>query len=367
MSNSTLSELSIELTNQCGLACIHCSSGSSPKRAKGELEFNDHKRLLRDAATLGATTLSLSGGNPLLYPMLVQLVELAVDQYGYKKILIYTTGHNANGANVWMYSGVHALMKIPQVTWVASLHSDNSWINDAIMNTPGALKDIKKSLRWLLEKGQETEIHMVPMKPNYKQIPTVRDLCAVLGVKKMSLLRFVPQTRGKAHKDALDMGRQEFLDMQLIIKDELLREHTVQLRLGCPIDFRHAIGELPAKAKQCHAGDDLMLVRPTGAVHPCAAWKSLPADSNVKTSSLAEIWQTSPVFQAIRQFKAGDYKLVGGCVGCDFLDSCKAGCPAQRLHALSSTSMDDLTMSISDPLCPRGDGHVFIDLDHKKA
>jgi radical SAM protein with 4Fe4S-binding SPASM domain len=211
-----------------------------------------------------------------------------------------------------------------------------------------------KSINWLHDQGAVVEIHMVPMKPNFKHITPLRDLCAEIGVKKMSLLRFVPQTRGRANVDELGMTKMEFIQMQMIIAEEFAREHPVQLRAGCPIDFRHAIGALPKKAKPCHAGDDLILVRPNGAVHPCAAWKSLPSDSNVRDHSLNDIWYSSHTFNAIREFKETGYTMVSGCAACTFLDSCQTGCPAQRLHAYGNKSMEDLYLACSDPLCPRG-------------
>lgn len=357
-----IEELSIEVTNECTLACLHCSSGSVPKRGANELTFTEHQRLLREAHNMGAKTLSLSGGNPLLYDHLSSLVYRAAD-LGFENILIYTTGHNRLGDVIATAPNVNVIMDLPQVRWIFSLHSHRTDVNDMIMNVPGATEHIHASMEWLIERRQTVEIHMVPMKPNYRDIPYLRDRLGDMGVKKMSLLRFVPQTRGRLHKDQLGMSRQDFIRMQMIIVDEMERDHVVQLRCGCPIDFRHAVGALDDKAKPCHAGDDLMLVRPNGAVHPCAAWKSLPSDSNVRSDSLADIWVDSHVFTGIRDFKAHGYRAVGGCASCQMLDSCQTGCPAQRLHAYTNgtkPSMDDLYCGASDPLCPRGNdgGHV---------
>lgn len=352
----TIEELSIEVTNECQMACLHCSSGSSPQKGPNELTLVEHTRLLREARYLGAKTLSLSGGNPLMYSGMTTLVSraLALD---FERVLIYTTGHNSKGSTVETYSGMEMLLSpsyIDNVVWIFSLHSHLAEVNDRIMNRPWATSNILTSINWLKERGATVEVHMVPMKPNYAHIPQMRDLCESLGVMKLSLLRFVPQTRGKANVADLGMTKMDFIKMQMIIAEEFAREHPVQLRAGCPIDFRHAIGALPAKAKPCHAGDDLMLVRPNGAVHPCAAWKSLPSDSNVRHDSLQGIWETSQTFTAIRDFKASGYNMVSGCSACSLLESCKTGCPAQRLHAYGNKSMDDLYLACSDPLCPKG-------------
>lgn len=351
--NNTIEELSIELTNECTLRCLHCSSGSTPKAMPDELSYYEHNRLLGEARDLGATVLSLSGGNPLMYSQILRLVRRAID-LKFQRILVYTTGHNRQGTTIDRYEHIGALLGLKQITWIFSLHSHQNAINDRIMNMPWAFGSIVRSIRFLITNNENVEIHMVPMKPNYQHIPQMRDLAGQLGVRKLNLLRFVPQTRGKENVDELGMTKLDFIRMQMIIAEESEREHPVDIRFGCPIDFRHAIGVLPAKAKPCHAGDDLMLVRPTGAVHPCAAWKSLPSDSNVRNDNLRDIWFNSHTFQAIREFKASGYKMVSGCASCSLLDSCMAGCPAQRLHAYGRKSMDDLYLGCSDPLCPKG-------------
>lgn len=346
-----LYELSVEVTNECPLNCMHCSSGSSPVKGPNELTFAEHTRIVEEAKALGAEVLSFSGGNPLMYDHLYDLA-LVASYVAYQRLLIYTTGHNRQGSKIYECKDIEKFMGLSGVTWIFSLHSHDAETNNSIMRTKNAFEDITSSIHWLTHVAKmPVEIHMVPMAPNFKDISNVRDLCAKLGVSKMSLLRFVPQTRGLQNVSTLGMNKDQFKMMQYMIFNEFSRNHPVQIRAGCPMDFRHSIGMLNEKAKPCHAGDDLMLVRPNGNVHPCAAWKSLPADSNVRTSSLKGVWEQSEIFNAIRKFKANGYKQVTGCASCVYVDSCKTGCPAQRLHA-DGKHMDDLVNSQhSDPLC----------------
>jgi len=341
------------------MACRHCSSGSGDLEAlPGELTLVEHISLIEQARALGATVLSLSGGEPLTYPDLPILVNTA-KQEGYEKILIYTTGRSIGKYLIQDYSDINRLLGIDEVTWVFSLHSHLSDMNDWIMRRNGAFSSIVGSIRWLIAEGEKVEIHMVPMAPNFTHINGVRDACETIGVKQLSLLRFVPQTRGLQNVDDLAISISQFEQMQHMMDAELERNenHSVTVRLGCPIDFRHAVGLLPKKVKPCHAGDDLMLVRPTGDVHPCAAWKSCTADANVKTMLLADIWEHSVVFNAIRDFKAGGYKQIEPCNDCVMVDSCLTGCPAQRLHA-GNRDLEDLYVNRSDPLCPlQGEGY----------
>jgi len=356
-----LEELSIEVTNECNLSCIHCSSGSTPKRLKNELSGEELIRLIHEARELGATVLSLSGGNPLLLSVAsVPSLAIFALQQGYEKVLVYTTGHNQHGNTIDLWPFVHSMCNVGldydgTVVWIVSMHSHQPQVNDMIMNKKGALDDIVASVKWLVANDQAVEVHMVPMKPNFRHIPQVRDLCADIGVRRLSLLRFVPQTRGYVNRDILGMTVEEFVEMQRMFMDLMNdNDHPVDVRLGCPIDFRHTVDDnIVDKIKPCHAGSDLILVRPDGAVHPCAAWKSLPTDSDVRKHSLKDIWDYGETFVAIRAYLDSGYKSVPGCSGCIAVDSCKTGCPAQRLHAYGK-SLNDLYSMWSDPLCPVG-------------
>ncbi|MHA2377608.1 MAG: SPASM domain-containing protein, partial [Candidatus Thorarchaeota archaeon] len=210
--------------------------------------------------------------------------------------------------------------------------------------------------------GMTVWTHFVPMQPNIDHIKKTRDLCVNLGVSKMSLLRFVPQTRGFANKDALLPSMEMFDKMQKAIDYEMThpdrKDLPTAIRAGCPADFRHATAGTSiyeastGKTKSCHAGTDLILVRPDGTVHPCAAWKSLPTDSNVRERTLHDVWAGDTTYNAIRHYlQEGWEELEGACGTCSALDSCRGGCPAQRLHAFGR-KIDDLYFPEADPLCP---------------
>lgn len=393
-----LEELSIEISNMCIVRCIHCSSGSQPKPMSDELTFDEHKRVMAEARELGATVLSLSGGDPILVHRLPDYIKYA-HEVGFSRILLYTTGiwfvdllyvdgiSNSSIQPLYMgweldkfglagiqtYLRLHELLKFKDsgLIFIFSLHSYDASTNDYIMKMPGAFRVITQGIRSLVDAGVTVWTHCVPMQPNIDHISETRDLCVELGVERMSLLRFVPQTRGFANRNVLLPDVMIFDKLQHIIDYELTDPHRRDLptaiRAGCPADFRHAsVGSSiyaagTGKPKSCHAGVDLILVRPNGVVHPCAAWKTLPTDSNVRQSSLRDIWEGDATYNAIRHYLRDGYKqLEGACGRCSMLHSCRGGCPAQRLHAFGRR-LEDLYWPEADPLCPsrlyRPDNH----------
>lgn len=362
-----LVEVSIELTRACKLACMHCSSEGGVVMPN-ELAPGEVISILDQARELGATVVSFSGGDPILDSNISEYVGYAAG-VGFEKILLYTEGVFSveSGDVPYMQPFITTFQERWQVldalvnsagnklTVIFSLHSHEPATHDYITQVVGSYYAVVDNIRELrIYPNIGVEVHMVPMRPNMRHIPQVRDMCADLGVHKMSVLRFVPQGRGKHYLDQLGMTVEMFAEMQHIISNEMMREHPVKLRIGCPINFVHTIrDDIHEKLYPCHAGKDLILVRPDGVVHPCAAWKTLPADDNIRTRTLEEIWHTGTVFKALRAWHEYMYKSVKGlCRKCGYQSSCHSGCPAQRLHATGAASMEMLSVDMPDPLCP---------------
>ena len=72
-----LKEVKIELTNRCARNCKHCSSSAtnSSNNIK-ELDFEDVKKIIYEAKDMNIGTIVFTGGEPLMYERLPELIEL---------------------------------------------------------------------------------------------------------------------------------------------------------------------------------------------------------------------------------------------------------------------------------------------------
>ncbi|MEE9336742.1 MAG: radical SAM protein [Methylococcaceae bacterium] len=84
-----LKSLQIHPSRLCNLSCLHCYSSSSPKE-RGALDVALLSNALSDAADEGFNHVSISGGEPLLYKSLEELLRNA-------KEAEYTTAVTTNG------------------------------------------------------------------------------------------------------------------------------------------------------------------------------------------------------------------------------------------------------------------------------
>jgi MoaA/NifB/PqqE/SkfB family radical SAM enzyme len=70
-----LRELKIEVTQACRLSCIHCSSSASAIGYK-EMELEAAKSIVRQSADMGVAEIAISGGEPLVWSGIDELLEL---------------------------------------------------------------------------------------------------------------------------------------------------------------------------------------------------------------------------------------------------------------------------------------------------
>ena len=82
--------LSIELTTQCNGSCLHCFARSGISR-RSSLPFDLAKGIVDEGYNAGYRHLHITGGEPLLWEGLFELLDHAFDE-GYETILMNTNG-----------------------------------------------------------------------------------------------------------------------------------------------------------------------------------------------------------------------------------------------------------------------------------
>jgi GTP 3',8-cyclase len=86
--------LRISLTEQCNLRCTYCmpEDGASSRPAQKTLSFDEILSVVDAAAGLGITKVRLTGGEPLIRPGIVELVQLIAAVPGILTVAMTTNG-----------------------------------------------------------------------------------------------------------------------------------------------------------------------------------------------------------------------------------------------------------------------------------
>lgn len=346
LTNGSLRDLTLEITNYCFLNCMHCSSESSRRRSQ-DLPLETIRRAICDFAKLGGRTLEISGGEPLCRRELPSIVEHA--KRSNLEVCLFSCGvfhpSQLRTSKDGVRDKVKELKRLGMDKVFVTLHASNERDHDEISKRKGSFRRTTLFIEELLKQGMFVGVHSVPVRPNFDNIDDLVKYCVDRHVNQVALLRFVPQGRGKEHADLLTLNEEETLHLADLLY-ELQNEKDSIVHVGSHLDFVFLFDQ-EYEPQPCKAGISKCLVTSLGEVFPCAAFKGLKefVAGDLNKDSLADLWVNSQVFRELRQFDPN--RLKGLCATCRHLTKCRGQCPAQRYH-----KWRDLYMG-PDPYCPK--------------
>ena len=139
---SLLSHLDVELTERCNNACIHCYINLPEHDAQAkarELTTEEWQDILRQAADLGALSVRITGGEPLLREDFIELYLFA-RRLGLK-VLLFTNARLITPGLADLFAHIPPLRKI-EVT-VYGMHPETY---DAVTCTPGSYAQFRRGV-----------------------------------------------------------------------------------------------------------------------------------------------------------------------------------------------------------------------------
>ena len=334
-----LEELTIELTTKCPMHCLLCSSNGGEKEPN-ELPFQEQIKLVDDAKKIGLQRVSISGGEPFEYPYLIEFIEHLINLE--LKVSVYTCG-NVERDNAISSLDSKKLKKLKELSidnLIFSIHGHNSYLHDYITGKEGSFSNLMKSIETARSYSLDFEFHFVPTKLNYFHLPEISQLAKLHGASKLSILRFVPQGRGKVNKELLDIPISENAIFKSILND-VIQNSQIEIRLGSPFNCFHL-----SCGKRCSAGLDKAIIRPDGYVFPCVGMKRIFPEntgSDARSKNISDIWKNSPLFTNIR--KRQEALIESNCSKCGYFNSCFGGCLTQKI--INETN----NAKTNDPYC----------------
>lgn len=312
-------DLCFEIIEACPNECKFCSSNSCIDK-KQIISFDDFKRVIDYFVSEGGIEeLSLSGGEPFLHPDLYKMVEYA-KSFGIRTV-IFTSGIKKSAPldkQAIKFYKEEMNNKLQEVEnnepWNDRLKNNIRKTYETIINPSsfspitkeelGMLKSIgldkivfdyqayeHKTDEYLMGRnrqkhaclldslfnasviGLETDVHFIPMKPNYKEIKDILELLEIASIDNISILNFVPQGRGLHNINNLMLNNYE-LEEFLKLLEECKSKYSGKIRIGIPL-----MGD---SAHKCNAGLEKLDIKFDGSILPCPAFKELSSDTMKK-------------------------------------------------------------------------------------
>lgn len=178
--------------DRCNLACSHCYSTSSPQR-QTMLPLDAILAALPHLRCEGYEVVSLSGGEPLLYPDLPALVK-AAKALGFRVVAI-SNGYRVTKAHARLIEGLDGIgisFDGMEQTHLAMRHHPRAWV--AAIGALQHLRDI----------GKPAAAAFTVTCRSMAEVPEFVELCASLGVRAVQLRPVV--MAGRAVAEAGDLA-----------------------------------------------------------------------------------------------------------------------------------------------------------------
>jgi len=303
------STLIISITPRCNLNCEGCYASvagnikkhknlKAKRQTKTPLYREQWQKIIKEAGELGIFVNIIAGGEPFLFPGLIELCGEFEDQ----TFVIFTNGTTLNEAD-------YNLLK----------HSTNLAIIVSIEGSPestnerrgtGVYEKALKTIKSLDQIGVPTGISATITRMNFRywMNPENIDNLIKQNIRILFLIEYIPQIplpRPKMEltdhfpKSSLDMTPSESYDHSLLLKPEERREFRAQVlkfRSTEPIFIIHSPGDEEYFGGCVSAGRGFAHVTPVGDLTPCPV--SNIATHNLTNSTLRE-GLASPLFKEI--------------------------------------------------------------------
>ena len=333
-----------ELTHACPLACAYCSNPLELTRRADELDTEDWRRVLTQAADLGALQCHFSGGEPLLRRDLVDLVAHAAGLSYYSNLVTSAIGLTEDKARALRDAGLDHVQ--------ISIQADEPVLSDRLAGIASFDRKIAAA-RLVKEMDWPLTLNVVLHRQNLDRVGAILEWVEELGADRVELANTQYYGWALRNRENLLPSREQLERAETVVRAarERLRGRTDVIWVLPDYYERYP--------KPCMGGWGArqFVVGPEGNAWPCLAAHELPLPhANVREHSLEWIWRSSPMFEAFR----GTDWMSDPCRTCDRREVDLGGC---RCQAFALTG--DATRT--DPVCHLSPDRELIDAAVREA
>ncbi len=332
-----VNKIFLHATYNCNANCVHCAV---PK-AKTAISKENFNRVVNMARKENTEYLVIGGGEPMMHPNILNMVEYAADNG--LKVKIETNGMLLTKEKLEVLS-----KSIFQIN--ISMDGINSKTHNKIRQA-NAFNNAIEGITYARQLGIDVAIWSVIMRDNANEALEIISLAKSLGVNKVSFLYATPVGAGYKNKDKILMDPIKYYEMFRAIKST---SADMQIRIApytVPFDKIHEFEKeyLPEIGSvSCMIYDKSIIhIDPEGDIFPCVLLlhrKEFSMGNVARNNELSRIlrWDDNKWAMVLRSLDShkADAKKEGyeeaGCIG---------------LCLASNTKIDE-RMSHGLPICP---------------
>jgi MoaA/NifB/PqqE/SkfB family radical SAM enzyme len=294
----------LELTDRCDQGCVHCFADVADAERSDtglQLTLEELDRLFGDLAALGAYRLGVTGGEPLMRPDLLEVLDNALT---HGLVPCVTTNGLLLDEPLARELGARPL------AWLnVSLEGATAAAHDRVRGA-GTFARVLANLRLLRAHARFTLAFTVT-RQSARQVEACAQLAREVGAAAAVFRPLYPVGRACDHP--------ELMPSYAEYAGALERLDATTASTGGELEVIEPFGPLSRAATQarvypgpgCGAANLVASVSCTGVVNPCSFLGPAHDAGSIRERPFAEIWQHSPVFKRLRG--SPDEAFEGGC------------------------------------------------------
>ena len=335
--------VSWNLTSACNLRCLHCYIRAGARGGE-ELDREEAREGLRQMSDLGVPLILFSGGEPLMRPDALELMEEAAGRG--IRIALSTNG-------TLITEEVARRLSRIGVSYVGiSLDSPRPEWHDSFRGVQGAFNATMKGIRNSVREGLDVGLRLTVTSRNVDDVPALLGLAEDVGAKRVTFYHLSAAGR------ALELDRSWYMDggqysrfIDTLIENSRRYEGEIEIETTMapfdgiaiadhvsrsPGEFRDMM-ELVASQGGC--GRKIISIYPDGTVRPCQFVDFMEL-GNVRRSSLREILDPS---RAEVDYFVNTHRYLKGprCSSCPFRSICGGGDRIRAYYLGGGPGADD--------------------------
>jgi len=301
--------VTFELTYRCNLKCTHCYlTPNDPHEEEMPVEL--WIRAIRELTDLGAFYVTITGGEPTLYPGFWDILDELKRQETVVRLFTNATTLTEEDVDRLIRCGV-------RYTDI-SLHGPDAATHEAVTRTPGSFDATIAAVKRLIAAGVHVNLKGSLLKSNYSTVNELDRYMHSLGGNPLLSASITPANDGGTEPLEKALGAEELcfvIDNYYREQDEPPGDEPPE-KTGTQ-RILHAIS--------CSAGFSTLSIAPSGEVFPCLQLRA--SMGNVRRSTLRRIWHHAP----LNLYLNGLLTLpVPDCRGCELTEACMR-CPGLAL------------------------------------
>ena len=326
--------LNIALTRRCNFRCRYCYLDFDLQPAR-DLRKDVALELIQEAGDMGVAVIGLSGGEPLLYHNICEIVSAIIERGMVP--LISTNGSLLDSRMVdnLLNAGLQAIQ--------VSLDAPTAENHHFLTQTKNTFELVLSGIRMLKSHGIWVRVKSVITPYNCSLVAGLIDLLVSMGVDEINIaLESAHSCESKSTNSFHRLSTTEIAVVRRTVEKKT-REYN-----KCPIIFTDIEKEWqgPQDIIRCGNLFSSLVVHPTGNVSVCEMIENAPELSygNIYESSIKKIWLNSAHRQLLN-LTMSPSRIDKSCSMCQHLAYCRTGC-----FNLSKLSKGNFFSK--DPRCP---------------